>query len=287
MKPFFEQIRPLPNRSYFLREQKSPFMTMPFHYHPELELTLNVGNHGKRFIGNSVERLDDFDLVFIGTNLPHAFISDPDFKRSKEMEKSYSIVLQFNIKILGETLLALPEMGIIHKLLERSKRGMWIGGETKHLLAKKLRQLQCSKNVPSLVLLLELLNELANTDDYGLLSSQGFIKEYHAPDFHRLNVVYDYIVIHFREDIRLKDVAEVANLSETAFCRFLKQRTLKTFVQIVTEMRVSYACSLLKKDIYNVKTIAEEAGFKNLSNFNRKFKKITGYTPVAYSREFR
>ncbi|UII80293.1 AraC family transcriptional regulator [Flagellimonas sp. CMM7] len=281
MKPFFEQVRPLTNRSYYLREKHAPFMTMPFHYHPELELTLNVGNHGKRFIGNSVERLDDFDLVFIGPNLPHAFISDTEFEHSQEIKKASSIVLQFNFEMFGDAFLQLPEMDILHLLLEKGKHGMWIGGETKKRIADKMTALLESSEIPSLLIILDILHELSKTKDYRLLSSKGFIKEYHAPDFHRLNVVYDYIVKNFREDISLGDAAEVANMSETAFCRFLKKRTLKTFVQIITEMRVGYACSLLKKDIYNVKTIAEEAGFKNLSNFNRKFKKITGNTPFG------
>lgn len=287
MKPFFEQIQSLPNKSYYLREKQAPFLTMPFHYHPELELTLNVGNQGKRFIGNNVEHLDNSDLIFIGSNLPHAFISNPEFKSTQKINNSYSIVLQFNFDIFGDSFLQLPEMEKLNVLLEKGKRGMWIGGDTKKRIMDKLAILLSSSEMPSLLIILEILNELSTTKEYRLLSSKGFIKEYHSPDYHRLNVVYDYIVNHFREDISLKDVAEVANMTETAFCRFLKKRTLKTFVQIVTEMRISYACSLLKKDIYSIKKVAQEAGFNNLSNFNRKFKKLTGLTPFAYLREFR
>ena len=286
MRPFYEQINNLPDRSYFIREQPAPFLDMPYHYHPELELTYNLDIPGKRFIGNSVERMEQDEVIFIGKNLPHAFLSDPDLENHPDRAKGYTIVLQFKFDLFEQSLAKMPEMKSVFKLLEKSQRGLSLQGATKSIITQKMRDLVVADELQAVQIILEILFRLAQTEEYRLLSSKGFIKEYHTPDYHRMNAVYNYIIEHFKEDIKLSDVASVANLTETAFCRFFKKRTLKTFSQVVNEMRISYACSLLQVDLDDINTISQKAGFNNLSNFNRQFKKITGNTPLGYRKSF-
>ncbi len=84
--------------------------------------------------------------------------------------------------------------------------------------------------------------------------------------------------------IYIEEVAEVANLSEEAFCRFFKLRTRKTYTNFLNEMRVSQACKLLIANESSIQDICFQTGFSNLSNFNRIFKKVTGKTPSQYIR---
>jgi AraC-like DNA-binding protein len=51
-------------------------------------------------------------------------------------------------------------------------------------------------------------------------------------------------------------------------------------------MRIGYACRLIIEGKLSVSQISFESGFNNLSNFNRTFKKHTGYTPTDYFGEF-
>jgi len=287
MKPFYEQINNLPDKSYFLRSNTGSYLTMDYHYHPELELSYNYGNMGKRFIGNSVERIEESDLVFLGKNLPHRIVSDKEFEHHKNRDKAQSILLQFKYEIFESSFSKLPEMESLGMLIEKSKRGLCIFGKTRERIVQKLNNLLESDGMNSIIIILEIMKELSTTKEYRLLSSSGFVKEYHTPDYHRMNVIYDYIIQNFKEEIKLEDVAKVANLTETAFCRFFKKRTLKTMTQVVKELRVSYACSLLKMDVDDVSVICEKTGFKNLSNFNRQFKKQTGLTPLSYRKEFK
>ena len=58
----------------------SPFHTQPtFHAHPELELTLIIEGFGKRVIGNTVEPFEAGDMVFVGSNVSHVWLSDQVF----------------------------------------------------------------------------------------------------------------------------------------------------------------------------------------------------------------
>jgi len=90
----------------------------------------------------------------------------------------------------------------------------------------------------------------------------------------------------YLKKIELDKVAEVANLHPSAFCRFFKQKTGKSLSRFVNDMRISYACRLLIEAKMSVSQICFESGFNNLSNFNRTFKKHTGFTPSDYFMEF-
>jgi AraC-like DNA-binding protein len=138
--------------------------------------------------------------------------------------------------------------------------------------------------MPSIFLISDILQDLATTKEYRLLSKKGAAKVYHTPDYHRLDLVQNFIFNHFKEDIKLADVAKVANMTPTAFCRYLKKHASKTFVQIITEARIEYACNLLQMDMNTIQYISEQSGFQNLSNFNKQFKKHCNVTPLQYRK---
>jgi AraC-like DNA-binding protein len=284
MKPFYEQVQFFVNKSFFLREQSGHPLNMPFHYHPELELTYHYCNSGTRFIGTSVERMEKESLIFLGANLPHAFTSDKEFKENPSSDEARSLVLQFDSNIFGPLFMDLPEMLPIRRLLVKSQQGMSIQGETKIRLIEKFKQLPDLEGMPSIFLILDILQDLATTKEYRLLSKKGAAKVYHTPDYHRLDLVHNFIFNHFKEDIKLADVAKVANMTPTAFCRYLKKHASKTFVQIITEARIEYACNLLQMDMNTIQYISEQSGFQNLSNFNKQFKKHCNVTPLQYRK---
>ena len=58
-----------------------------------------------------------------------------------------------------------------------------------------------------------------------------------------------------------------------------------TFQKYVLKVRIGYACSLLTDNTLTIAQIASQAGFDNLSNFNRLFKKSKGNTPKEFRRE--
>ncbi len=87
---------------------------------------------------------------------------------------------------------------------------------------------------------------------------------------------------NFTEQIRLREVASIANMSETNFCRYFKKRTHKSFTNYLNSIRIGYACKLLMEGEFNITQICYESGFKNISNFNEQFKKHTKQTPRQY-----
>ena len=88
----------------------------------------------------------------------------------------------------------------------------------------------------------------------------------------------------YNRHISLDEIADIANLTPAAFCRFFKQRTRKTYVNFLNEIRIGKACRMLLDKDMSIVDICYKSGFSNLSHFNRKFKKQTGYTPSKYHK---
>ena len=102
----------------------------------------------------------------------------------------------------------------------------------------------------------------------------------------RINDIFDFVINNYEKSITLDQAARISNLSTTAFCRFFKERTRKSFTEFVNEVRVGAACKLLQNNNLNISQICYEVGFNNISNFNRKFKEIVNLTPKKYRQTF-
>jgi AraC-like DNA-binding protein len=98
-----------------------------------------------------------------------------------------------------------------------------------------------------------------------------------------MSAVFEYTMINFGSDISLSQIANVATMTTNAFCKYFKQRTNKTYVQFLNEVRIENACRLLqKKTDRSINEIANLSGFNNISNFNRKFKVIKKMSPSTF-----
>ena len=134
-----------------------------------------------------------------------------------------------------------------------------------------------------LVSLLDILLTLAEDNAYDYMTPKDY--GYNAShDEERLRSINQYVYAHFTEHISIKDIAAVANMTETSFCRYFKTRTMKNFSRFLNEVRISYACKLLNNSNYNITEVCFESGFNALSYFTRQFKKITTLTPQEFQR---
>ena len=105
-------------------------------------------------------------------------------------------------------------------------------------------------------------------------------------DDNRLDAVYQYVLGHFSEELTTKQEASLACMQEAAFCRYFKRRSHKTFSQFVNAVRVTHATHLLAQES-SIAAICYASGFGNISYFNRPFKALTGYAPLAYRKTLR
>ena len=108
-------------------------------------------------------------------------------------------------------------------------------------------------------------------------------KSYSDVEGKKMRDVFEYTIENYHKSIYLEDIANVANMTKNAFCKYFKRRTNKTYVSFLTELRIENACKLIQsKEEIAIAEIAYKVGFQNISNFNRQFKEIKKMTPLQY-----
>jgi AraC-like DNA-binding protein len=285
MKPLLEHLPLEGEESFFAKAFDLPHFSTPWHYHPEFELVLIVKSQGKRFIGNYVSDFQDGDVTFLGPNLPHLYRNTPSYYEQDPLCRAQSIVIHFLEDSIGKDFLALPQAKKLHGLFERSHQGMDILAETKRVVGRKMRELIQTQGMERLIRLLDILNLLADTADYALISDPGIVG--HNPvDMDRLDTVFGYILQNFDREIRLEEVANLVHMTRTSFCRFFRERTKRNFSGFLTEVRLDHAAKLLAESNSSIVQISYSCGYNNLSNFNRQFKEKHGLSPREYRHAY-
>ena len=96
--------------------------------------------------------------------------------------------------------------------------------------------------------------------------------------------VMDYINDHLAEEIYLDTLAEKLNISSGYLSTYFKEKTGINLVEYINEVRIREATVLLTGSQLKIQAIAELVGYRNITSFNRMFKKYTGLTPNDYRK---
>ena len=92
----------------------------------------------------------------------------------------------------------------------------------------------------------------------------------------------DYIRKHYRETIRLEDMAQALGVSPSYLSRLFRRETGVCLQDAIAEVRVRRAAELLLYSGLSLSEIAIYVHFPNQSYFTKVFKKIMGTTPMTY-----
>ena len=271
MKPLYQDL-PFPIDShihYYIEDL--PHFIVPWHYHPAIEIMYITRGIGTRFVGDCIEQYEEGDVCMIGPNLPHEWRNDDAYFDKESGLRATCICLFFKREIFDPNFIRLPEMNNIRDLIERSRRGLKFTGNSKLEITRFIRSSVNDVGVRKVTNLLTLLELMATSTEYELLASVGFTNSVNSEDFERFNKVYKFLVKNFATSIRLEEVSTLVGLTPTAFCRYFKERTKKTFVEYLNEMRIGYSKKLLLENKMKISTISGEVGFPNLSNFISQF----------------
>ena len=286
MKPVLEKIHQAPNLSFSFKEDIIPYISIPWHYHPEFEITLFTEGSGRRYVGDHVESFNGLELVMLGKNLPHCWRNDPAYFKQDKNLHNRALVIHFKEDALGNGFFSQPEMKAIFSLMEEAQRGLKFTGKTLdegHLLMEKVCH---AHGFERILLLLNLLNLLSKSQEKVHLASMGYQSKMTQSKMEMIERVYSYALENYFKEVDINHIAAEVNMSLSAFCRFFKKHTGKNFSKFINEMRIGHACKLLIETDYPIQRICFECGFNNPSYFFRTFQKITGQSPLHYRREY-
>lgn len=319
-QPLRKDLEPV-TASFVVKELAEPHFDPNWHFHPHYQLFLVMEGTGTRFIGDSIKPFGPGDLVFLGPNLPHLWRSDqPYFVKSGTISSppdnpaephvsgtrplvAKGIVVYFAENFLGEQFFTKQEMTALRHLFDNARQGLeWTGASRDRAVAGLKNMVEQPVGFGRILSLLTLLNDLSHSTEFRVLTSPGYTNtmksteasggETVSPErperaYRRMQLVHDYVLGHFTDDLSLDTIADMAGMTAPAFCRYFKAHANKTFSCFVSEVRIGHACKLLMNGTLSITQISFDSGFHTLSNFNRQFKEITGKTPSGYVKTYR
>jgi AraC-like DNA-binding protein len=257
-----------------------------WHYHDNFEISFITEGSGKRIVADSIEEFQPGDLVFIGCNLPHVWITDR-VVRAPSNRTLEMVFLQFTSKVLSPLLLALPEFTNVKRAMELSERGIHIVGQTLNDASEIMLQLPYMKSFERILNFYKMMDIIGKSETNIQLASKEYLKGRFTTGNKRIASIHEHLMKNYRENVNLKEIAELVNMAEGSLCRFFRMHMGMTLFEYLNKLKIELACKLLMDKDLSVMDICFDSGFNNLSHFNKQFRKINGIPPSEYRKRFK
>jgi AraC-like DNA-binding protein len=282
-KDIMREITPLTQSDCFtIYSRLKKEFSFPLHYHEEFELNfIRYAKGAKRIVGDSIEVIDDIELVLLGPNLYHSW-----FTHQCQCQEIKEITIQWHKDLFDDKLLCRNQLNFIRSMFEKASRGIIFSKESIRQIEPRLMELNEKNGFHSVLELMSILHDLSVSPGMRTLSNSTFVNENFSYNSRRIEKAFQYMHHNYDKSVTLSEVAKLVNMTEVSFSRFIKKRTGNTFIDSLNEIRLGHASKKLIDTTHSIAEISYNCGFNNISNFNRIFKKKKGCTPKEFRESF-
>lgn len=235
-------------------------------------------------MGDSSEVIGDYDLVLITSpQLEHVWE-----QHECHSEDIHEVTIQFRLNFEDEqSPFKTNPYSSIYKMLMRAKKGLAFPMPAIMQVYPRIIGLsKIKEGFLGVQELFSILYELSRFDDARELASSAFAKVDVESDSRRVLKVKSYIENHYKDDLRLSQLADLVGMTPSAFSRFFKLRTGKNLAEYIVDVRLGFAARRLVDTSDSVAEICYCCGFNTLSNFNRLFRKRKGCNPTEFREKY-
>ncbi|MEM5400178.1 AraC family transcriptional regulator [Paraburkholderia unamae] len=278
-QPDLELVAVPRDESFKVWSHGYPYRTVRWHFHPEYEIHLITATTGKYFVGDFIGGFAPGNLVMIGPNLPHNWVSSVPHGEAVDER---CLVLQFDAAFIARAIDAFPEFRRVEGLLDASRWGLLFTPATGAAAEPILREMLGAQGMRRVTLFIDLLDLLVQSEAPSALASEAYRADPARYAGTRINHVLGFIGKNLSQELRETELAELAGQSVSAFSRYFRRHTGVSFVRYVNQLRINLACQLLMSGELNITDICYQVGFNNLSNFNRQFLLIKEMSPSRW-----
>lgn len=279
------EITPLMGKDVlYIADRRKKEFTYPIHNHEVFELNFVEHAAGvRRIVGDSNEVIGDYDLVLITSpDLEHVW--EQNICKSDDIRE---ITIQFDIDFSDSSIFGRNPFNSMKKMMNEARKGLCFPIDAIMRVYQLLNTLSSiTDGFHAFMQFLEVLYELSKCDGARTLASSSFAKVEISSDSRRVQKVKSFIDKHYKEEIRLTQVADLAGMSPSAFSRFFKLHTGRNLSEYIIDLRLGYASRMLVDSTHSIAEISYSCGFNNLSNFNRIFRKRKGCSPSEFRENY-
>jgi AraC-like DNA-binding protein len=253
------------------------------HWHDEIEIIYMTTGSVKVGVNDKLYELEKGDILLISSGDIHYFL--PEYNGSNR------VVIQFNLSIFDNAASAVSDRKEFRPLFHRSKRlsrywGRDVKLEMENYIKTIIKEYDEKKEGYKLALkarLYDLIVMLLRKVPMETLTFEEVSRQREA--LYRMENVFQYVENNYCFEIFLEDAAKEAGFSVYHFTRFFKQNTGMTFVQYLSNFRITKAEWLLLNNDFTITEIAYRCGFNSIKTFNRVFKDLKKLSPSEYRKK--
>ena len=252
------------------------------HCHSKLEISMVRSGKGIYHIGDRKYDIEPGDIMIINNIEPHGIVLE-------EGKRLTNLVLHFEPKFVWQEhndfdlrylkIFFDRNASFSHKLDNDNPATSKI----RSLLLAMEDEFTRKEAEFELMIKVQLLNLLVL-----LLRHYGYVKkgdvDEHIQEIKIINQVTDYIDSRFNEEIKLKELANIAYMTPTYFSTFFKKYNGISPVDYIIRRRISRSMDYLLATDKTILEISGLCGFNNSANYNKMFKKISTMTPSEFRK---
>jgi YesN/AraC family two-component response regulator len=261
------------------------FAEMPLHMHTFIEMNYVYSGECQQILNGKKVKLTQGQICLLDKDVPHTLpaLGENDILVNIIMKKE-----TFSTAFLGQ----LSNKGIVSSFLvdavsenQRHDRYLLFHSQDNENLQFIIRNMLCEYFDPQ-DYSLEMVNYYMPILFTELMRVFQLDKNFELSKTSRktnLIEILQYIEQHYKE-CTLTSLAEMFSFNANYLGNMLKERTGKTFLELVQTQRMIEAASLLNDTDKSIDEVAYQVGYDSLSFFYRKFKEHYGETPSRFRK---
>lgn len=249
------------------------------HFHNLMEIGICRNGSGELYLDETLNRYRDGDISLIPENFPHTTISDGSITNFWEyifidLRSVVEAMFPRNVAFQNDAVSSLSKTAVKTNRIEAPVIASIIDSiirETKD--NKPYAQRVINLLVQELVI--EMLRHYSEVPEMQETSVKG-------TNMSQIVAALEYINVHYSEQMKASQLAEICSMSETHFRRLFESYINMPPMEYVNLIRVQKACEFMKKNNESMDVIATKCGFATPSTFNRNFRKFLGTSPYQW-----
>ena len=122
------------------------------------------------------------------------------------------------------------------------------------------------------------------SDQLTTLSWENNSSKANRLSFQKIMKVREYIDENITDKFKLEELAEMAELSSSCFCRTFKKIMSESPFEYINRNKINKSKKMLIETNTPLKSIVYECGFENYAYFCTLFKRLEGVSPITYKK---